>query len=302
MPAPTGCMRPAWRVSRRLPFPRGASARTPAPIESRRGRAAEATAPAAAAAMVDHAVAAGEAPAGSRPAFRGWIAAVAVALGLTAGGMAGWAARSPDAMALPDGSTRHPPGLWIEPRWATIPRQGSAEEQLRHAQLRAPRGDWAAAWMAVPGHYPHSHDAASRAYSQLARLWYRLDDRESLEALGSELSSWKDAQQRDRDLAALITLALQLRKGDLGAVEKGYEKLTDADIADMYDPVLVALNLEVCSDALAIVQKKGNQPIARPLQRALRLLARQLNHIELGDAPVLGRANAGAGAAPRSKR
>ena len=156
--------------------------------------------------------------------------------------------------------------------------------------------------MAVPGNYPLSHDAASRAYAQLARLWYRLDDRESLASLGAELSAWKDAQQRDRDLASLITLALQLRKGDLGAVEKGYEKLAEAEVADMYDPLLVAMHLEICSDALAVAQKAGTQPIARPLQRTLRLLTRQLNHIELGDAPVPDRANGGAGAAPRSKR
>jgi hypothetical protein len=241
---------------------------------------------------------------GPRPGLppRSTLAAAAVGLGLTAGGMAGWAARSPDVTALPDGSTRHPPGLWIEPRWSAVPKQGSADEQLRYAQLRAPRDEWPAAWMAVPGYYPHSHDAASRAYSQLARIWYRLDDRESLQALGAELSSWKDTQQRDRDLAALITLALQVRKGDLGAVEKGYEKLTEAEVGDMYDPVLVAMNLEVCSDALAIAQNRGNQPIARPLHRALRLLTRQLNHIELGDLPVLGRASAGAGATPRPKR
>ncbi|MHB1558369.1 MAG: serine/threonine-protein kinase [Isosphaeraceae bacterium] len=281
---------------------RVAPARTPALIDDRRGRA-----PQPAVAARDIPVAAGpagsdDAAEGHRPAFSGWIATAAAALGLLTGGLSGWAARSPDVMALPDGSTRHAPGLWIEPRWTSIPRQGSAEDQLRYAQLQAPRDEWTTAWMAVPGNYPHSHDAASRAYAQLARLWYRLDDRESLTALGAELSAWNDAQQRDRDLASLITLALQLRKGDLGAVEKGFEKLAEAEVADMYDPLLVAMHLEICSDALAVAQKAGTQPIARPLQRALRLLARQLNHIELGDAPVLGRANLGAGAAPRSKR
>ncbi len=293
---------PATATAPTAATPRVAPARAPAPIEERRGKS-----PQPAAAGRDIPVPADpagpdDAAEGPRSAFSGWIATAAAAVGLLAGGLSGWAARSPDVMALPEGSTRHAPGLWIEPRWTSIPRQGSAEDQLRYAQLQAPRDEWTAAWMAVPGNYPHSHDAASRAYAQLARLWYRLDDRESLAALGAELSAWKEAQQRDRDLAGLITLALQLRKGDLGAVEKGYEKLTDAEVADMYDPLLVAMNLEICSDALAIVQRAGTQPIARPLQRALRLLARQLNHIELGDAPVRGRANLGAGAAPRSKR
>lgn len=284
------------------PATRSAPTRAPARIEDRLGRTSHPSVAAQDIPIPPQPEEPGGETEGTRPVFSGWIATAAAAVGLLVGGLSGWAARAPDVMAIPGNSTRQAPGLWIEPRWTSIPRHGSAEEQLRYAQLRAPRDEWTAAWMAVPGNYPHSHDAASRAYAQLARLWYRLDDRESLAALGTELSAWKDAQQRDRDLAALITLALQLRKGDMGAVEKSYEKLTEADVADMYDPVLVALNLEVCSDALAIVQKAGTRPIARPLQRALRLLARQLNHIELGDAPVRGRANAGAGVAPRSKR
>ncbi len=284
------------------PAPRVAPARTPAPPEDRRVRTPPppvAVRDIPAPAELERSTSAAE---GARPAFSGWIATAAAAVGLLVGGLSGWAARAPDVMAMPGNSTRQAPALWIEPRWASIPRQGSAEDQLRYAQLQAPRDEWTAAWMAVPGNYPHSHAAASRAYAQLARLWYRLDDRESLAALGAELAAWKDAQQSDRDLAALITLALQLRKGDMGAVEKGYEKLAEADVADMYDPLLVALNLEICSDALAIVQKAGTRPIARPLQRVLRLLVRQLNHIELGDAPVLGRGKLGPRAAPRSKR
>ncbi len=224
-------------------------------------------------------------PAPPQPVFSGMIATAAIAIGLCAGAVAGWAARAPDLLALPTEPARRPPALWIEPRWAAIPKQmGSAEDQLRYAQLRASRDDRAAAWLAVPGNYPHSHDASSRAYTQLARLWYRLDDVESLATLGTELSAWKEAQKRDRDLAALIGLALQLKKGDLGAVEKGFEKLSEADVADMYDPALVALNLEVCSDALQAVRKSGNQTIEAPLRKALRQLARQLNQIEIGEA------------------
>jgi predicted Ser/Thr protein kinase len=241
-------------------------------------------------------------PAPPRPVFSGMIATAAIAIGLCAGGLAGWAARAPDLMALSSEPVRRPPGLWIEPRWAAIPKQtGGAEDQLRHAQLRASRDDWAAAWLAVPGYYPHSHDAASKAYTQLARLWYRLDDLESLAALGTELSAWKEAQQRDKDLAALIALALQLKKGDLGAVEKGFEKLSDGDVADMYDPALVAMNLEVCSDALQAVRKSGNLTIEAPLRKALRQLARQLHHIEIGEAAGALRANPAGGVAPRAK-
>ena len=128
---------------------------------------------------------------------------------------------------------------------------------MRHAAAPASRDDWAAAWLAVPGYYPHSHDASTRAYTQLARLWYRQDDLESLATLGTELSAWKEAQQRDKDLAALIAPGAPAEEGGPGRVEKGFEKLSEADVADMYDPALVAMNLEVCSDALQAVRKSG---------------------------------------------
>lgn len=262
-----------------------------APAEPRRARSA----PAAAAA--EDAPDPAAVPAGSPPRFSGLIAAAAVAVGLLAGGLAGWGARAPDIQSLPDDSAQRPPGLWIEPRWSSIPNKGGAEAQYRYAQYDAPRDEWAAAWLAVPGHHPRSHEPASRAYIQLARLWYRRDDVEALEALASELEGWKQSQRRDRDLAALIRLALDLKKGDLGAVEKGFGKLTDAEVRDIYDPSMVALSLEVCTDALRAVQKTGTQTIEEPLRRAFRLLVWQINRVEIGGAV---RANPGAASAPRS--
>ncbi len=126
------------------------------------------------------------------------IATVAVAIGLCAGALAGWSARAPTSRRFRRSRCAGPPGSGSNPGWSAIPRQGSAEEQLRYAQLIAPRDEWAASWLAVPGHYPHSHDASSKAYTQLARLWYRLDDDESLAALAAELPAWKDAQKRDK--------------------------------------------------------------------------------------------------------
>jgi hypothetical protein len=198
---------------------------------------------------------------------------------------------------LPAESSRRPPGLWIEPGWAEVPRQAGAEDQLRYAQFTAPSDQWAAAWLAVPGYHPRSHDATSKAYAQLARLWYRLGDVEVLGALGSELTAWKDGQKRDKDLAALIQLALDLKKGDLGAVEQGFGKM-EAQLAEMYDATLVAFSLEVCSDALQAVQRSGTVAIAPPLRKALLSLVQKLYQIEVGGA---GRANLGAVSAPRSK-
>ena len=49
----------------------------------------------------------------------------------------------------------------------------------------------------------------------------------------------------------------------------------------MHDPALVALSLEVCNDALGIVQKSGTETMAVPLRRAILLLLRRLNRIEM---------------------
>jgi len=235
-----------------------------------------------------------------RPRFSGLLATAAVAIGLCAGGLAGWAARAPDVQSLADDSSQRPPVLWIEPRWSAIPKEGGPEDQYRYAQFTAPRDEWPAAWLAVPGNHPRSHDATSKAYVQLARLWYRRGDVEALAALGAELEAWKQGQKRDRDLAALIHLALDLKQGDLGAVEKGFAKLSEAEVAEMYDASLVAFNLEVCADALTAVQKSGTQTIEEPLRRALRRLVWHLNRIEIGGPVGAGRAVTGAAAAPRS--
>ena len=52
---------------------------------------------------------------------------------------------------LPGDSAQKLPGLAIEPRWSSIPRQDLAEEQYRYAQLFASDLDLSAAWLAVPG-------------------------------------------------------------------------------------------------------------------------------------------------------
>lgn len=57
------------------------------------------------------------------PRFSMLVASAAVALGLVAGAVAGYAVRSPDLLSLPADPSRLPPGLWIEPRWSTIPKQ-----------------------------------------------------------------------------------------------------------------------------------------------------------------------------------
>src|SRR5205085_7810539 len=99
--------------------------------------------------------------------------------------------------------------------------------------------------LAVPGHYPHSPVSLSRAYTQLARIWYREDDVDSLEVLGSELAGWDKAQAHDKELVALIRIAIKLKSGDHKAVAEGFEGFTQAGVAHMDAPPLVGLSLEV---------------------------------------------------------
>ena len=229
--------------------------------------------------------------ASARAGFSGLAAVVAVAVGLCGGALAGWAARAPDLQAIPREPARPLPGLWVEPRWHTIPRQHSPQEQLRYAQLQAPRDEWAAAWLAVPGFYSQSHEAVSRAYIQLARIWYRREDLEALEILAAELAGWEKAQTHDKELIGLIRIALKFKTGDHKGVAEGFESLTQAGVTHMDDPALVALSLEIGMDALQVAQKAGNQTIAVDLRKALAQIVRQLYRIEVGNPAGAGRAN-----------
>jgi eukaryotic-like serine/threonine-protein kinase len=227
-------------------------------------------------------------------------ATVAMAAGLCVGALSGWSSRAPDVQSIRSEPAGNIPALWVDPRWSTIPKQASPEDQVRYALLRAPSDEWAAAWLAVPGHYHQSHELVSRAYTQLARTWYRLDDVEALGILGSELAGWEKAQSRDKDLVAVIKTAIHLRTGDLKAVAESFNNLTG--VREMDDPTLVALRLEICSDALQGALKSGNQTLAEPLRRALRTLALRLDRLEVVDPSPAGtkRANPAGGAESRS--
>jgi eukaryotic-like serine/threonine-protein kinase len=244
---------------------------------ARPARVAKAPAPSAAAGPVID-------PQPAEPArFSALVAMLAMAIGLVGGALSGWSARFPDVLSIATPSAEQAPALWIEPRWSTIAKQASAEDQVRYASLRAPRDEWAAAWLAVPGRYPHSHELVSKAYTQLARIWYRLDNVDALKVLGSELAAWEKAQARDKDLVSVIKNTIDLRTGDLKAVSDSFSNLKPEALKDMDDPTLVALRLEVCADALQIAVNSGHDTLAEPLRRALRALAMKLDRLEVAD-------------------
>jgi eukaryotic-like serine/threonine-protein kinase len=220
-----------------------------------------------------------------KPAFSvrfSWRIAISTAVAcLLAGAIAGWSARSPDALAVPIDPAQTLPVLWIEPRWSSIPKQPSAADQMRYAQFQAPPDELVAAWLAIPGYFPHSVEAISKAYIQLARIWYRRLDLPALLALKSELTQWTGAQGRDKELVAVIHIAIDSRKGDIKAVIDGLKTLTKDDVPDMYDPALVEMCLEISSDAIA-ASVSGNPAIVRQeLQKYQRPLVNQLYRIEV---------------------
>jgi serine/threonine-protein kinase len=200
---------------------------------------------------------------------------------LCVGALAGWNGRLPDVMAIQADASQGRPGLWLDPQWRAIPKQYTAEEQCRFAQIQAPPDQWVAAWLAVPGYFPHSHEPISRAYIQLARIFYRRGDLDALSALVAELSRWEESQKRDQELVELARVAISARKGDLEAVVEGFKGLTKDDLADILDPALIEMGLEICSDVMAATGL-GAQSVAREsLQLDQRKLIRRLYRIEL---------------------
>ena len=157
----------------------------------------------------------------------------------------------------------------------------TAAEQLHYALLEVPRQDRVAAFLAVPGFFGHSHDQVSKAYTQLARIWFRDCNVEALEALESELSVWKAAKTHEHELVDVVRIAIKLRKTDFEGVLEGFKNLTRDEVSDMYDPGLVELSLEICTDALAAA-RSGTESIVRETLQEFQLnLVRQLYRIEV---------------------
>jgi serine/threonine protein kinase len=208
------------------------------------------------------------------------IAATSAAC-LLAGALAGWKARSPDLQAIPSQSAALLPALWLEPRWAAIPKQNTPEAQLRHALFQAPREDWAPAFLAVAGYFPHSHEIISKAYTQLARIWYRRLDLGALGTLERELSDWKEATTHDQELTQAVRIAIKLRKGDLEGVVEGMKNLVRDEVPDIYDQALVELHLEICADAITAAQKTGIQSLRERLHVFQGQLIARLYQIEV---------------------
>ncbi len=185
----------------------------------------------------------------------------------------GWNARPAD---LPEGeaATRRLPALAAEPRWATVPRQETAEEQYRYALLRAADLDLDAAWLAVPGFHPHSSEWVSPAYLQYARRLYRQRDQDRLVHLKADLAAWQGAKTPDQELAQIIDCGIALLSRDLDGVIDGMSRIAAPDErarpgardgVNLYDPGLIEFSVEVVADALRLATQPG--PLASDLKK-----------------------------------
>ena len=149
-----------------------------------------------------------------------------------------------------------------------IPRQDSAEEQYRYAQLRASDLDLVAAWLAVPGFHSHSPERMSPAYLQLSRRLYRQGDQDRLSAFKAELVAWQAAKTPDQELARIIDCALKLLSKDLDGVIDGMARIAGPDERaragardepNIYDPGLLEFSVEILADALKLASQPGPQ-------------------------------------------
>ncbi len=237
---------------------------------------------AAGATVMNHAASFGHTASESLARLSGPVMVATVVACLVLGGIAGWSARNPDVMAVPTEPATVLPVLWVCPSWSSVPRLADAEAQLHYALFQAPRADQVAAYLAVPGFFPHSHEHVSKAYTQLARIWFRECDLDSLSALELELTGWKAAKTHERELAEVVRIAIKSRKADFDGVLEGFKALTRDNVSDIYDPALVELSLEICSDSLTSADRTGVGSAEKgALQEIQAHLVRQLYRIEV---------------------
>ena len=163
---------------------------------------------------------------------------------------------------------RRLPGLAIEPRWTMIPRQDSAEEQYRYAQLRASDLDLAAAWLAVPGFHGHSPEWVSPAYLQFTRWLYRQGDQDRLAAFKGELAGWQAAKTARPGAGPDHRLCVKLLNKDLDGVIDGMSRIAGPDDRaragardepSIYDPGLLEFSVEILADGLKLASQPGPQ-------------------------------------------
>ncbi|GAC1468517.1 MAG: hypothetical protein NVSMB9_11270 [Isosphaeraceae bacterium] len=190
-----------------------------------------------------------------------WPKIALVAISLLAGAGLGWMNRTEDLLGPGSSEPTTLPGLWIDPRWREVDRENSAESQYLHAQIRASRDMRKAAWLAVPGHFPASHEWATRSYTQLARLLFRRLDADRLAVLAGELDRWSAAQTHEHTLALALRVGVKELQGDFDGVLDDFD--THLDPSKLTDPSLIEFCLEIIerADHVAARDSSSGNPV-----------------------------------------
>ncbi|WP_169972980.1 protein kinase domain-containing protein [Tautonia rosea] len=162
-------------------------------------------------------------------------------LGLILGAALGWSARPADLLS--SGNPTGPAALWMAPAWESIPKQATAQNQLRYAQLLARPSERSAALLAVPGHFPGAEPWVSSSYTHLARSLFDRLDHLGLNALADSLEAEPNAGTHRRRLADICRAASNALED---RPDVALEHLTARAPAPSYlEPALAELALEV---------------------------------------------------------
>jgi eukaryotic-like serine/threonine-protein kinase len=185
-------------------------------------------------------------------------------VGLVLGAAVGWFLRPPDLVGANAKEPIARPALWMAPEWSEVPKQATAELQYRYAQIQAPVGSRAAAWLAVPGYFPAARDWSSKAYDQLSRRLFRDRDAAKLKVFASELARMDRAHEKQ--LAELVAVAGSVLDGDAESASNLLNPRTEY-FTKINDPAIAELALEI---TLAAERRAKADGLSRTVQDSLR--------------------------------
>jgi eukaryotic-like serine/threonine-protein kinase len=185
-------------------------------------------------------------------------------VGLVLGGVVGWVLRPPDLLGVNAKVPIARPALWMAPEWSEVPKQATAELQYRYAQIQAPAGSRAAAWLAVPGYFQSSRDWSSKAYDQLSRRLFRDRDSAKLKVFASELAKMDRAHEKH--LAELVAVAGSVLDGDAESASNLLSPNGDY-VNKINDPAIAELALEII---LVAERRAKSDGLSRTIQDSLR--------------------------------
>lgn len=178
------------------------------------------------------------------------VLAAFAAGGLVIGLFLGWRAAVDERAGLQPPTEAAAPGLWVVPRWTSIPKRENPEAQYRQALLLTPGAELAAAWLAVPGYFPRSYEWSSAAYLQLGRVLYRERDGERMRALALDVSQWRSKRTRDEELVEILDAADALLNRDVDGVIERVSRILDRTDRPVSDPGLIDFCVEIVTDAI----------------------------------------------------